>query len=372
MRRRRWVVLIANVWLCAACAGPSTNVPALLPDDIATERRKQETAQLRDYFAQLQRLDTVAFRIGTANRADCKEWVAAQIGLLAVTPQSLPRKYKSFSAEALNLTSTKPTVISVVDGSPAAAAGIVTGDEITAFNGEPIPLTATPRWINSFLKDNGERPIKIALRHDGVDQTRAVNPVMACAIPIELETNPVPNAFTDYKKIVIQSGILRMLRTDADLATIVGHELAHVNMGHYQKKLQNALLGEFGGALVDGGFLLGGIYTGRAFSNYLGRAGARAFSVAFEREADYVGAYYATRAGYDISGAEEVWRAMALEDPASIRTAKTHPTSPERFLFLRKVTEEIADKKRRILPLVPELKVIEVDAAPAATRDGNY
>ena len=115
MRRRRWVVLIANVWLCAACAGPSTNVPALLPDDIATERRKQETAQLRDYFAQLQRLDTVAFRIGTANRADCKKWVAAQIGLLAVTPQSLPRKYKSFSAEALNLTSTKPTVISVVD-----------------------------------------------------------------------------------------------------------------------------------------------------------------------------------------------------------------------------------------------------------------
>jgi predicted Zn-dependent protease len=34
----------------------------------------------------------------------------------------------------------------------------------------------------------------------------------------------------------------------------------------------------------------------------LGRIGARALSVVFEREADYVGAYYTTRAGYDISG----------------------------------------------------------------------
>ena len=104
MRGRRWSVLIASVWLCAACAGPSTNVPALAPDDATAERRQQETAHLRDYYAQLHRLDTVAFRIRTANRADCKESVAAQIGLYAATPQSLPRKYKSLSAEALKLT----------------------------------------------------------------------------------------------------------------------------------------------------------------------------------------------------------------------------------------------------------------------------
>jgi len=160
--------------------------------------------------------------------------------------------------------------------------------------------------------------------------------------------------------------MLRMIRTDADLATIVGHELAHVNMGHYKKKAQNELLGEFGGALIDGGFLLGGVYTGRTFTNYLGVVGARAFSVEFEREADYVGAYYATRAGYDIAGTEEVWRAIGLENPTSIRTATTHPITPERFLQMRKVAEEIADKKRRNLPLVPELKVMQAATQSAA------
>ena len=333
MRGRRWSVLIASVWLCAACAGPSTNVPALAPDDVAAERRRQETAQLRDYYAHLHRLDTVAFRIRTANRADCKESVAAQIGLYATTPQSLHRKYKSLSAEALKLTWVRPTVISVVDGSPAAAAGIVTGDEITAFNGVPVPIAETHGWIGSFLRRNGEQPVQVALRRGDVEQTLELKPVVACAIPINLETSPLPNAFTDPRKIVIQSGMLRVLRTDADLATIVGHELAHVNMGHYQKKTQAALLGELGGAMIDGGFLLGGIYSGRAFSNYLGRAGAKGLSVAFEREADYVGTYYATRAGYDISGTEDAWRAMALESPASIRTTTTHPTTPERFLF---------------------------------------
>lgn len=369
MRPRRWWVLIAGLVLCAACAGPSANFPALPADDIAAERRRQEIAQLRDYYAQLHRLDTVAFRIRTANSADCKGWVSGHIGLLALTPQSLPRKYRSFSAEALNLTWVRPTVVSVVEGSPAAAAGIAKGDELMTFNNELVPVTGTPRWIGDFLRSNGERPLQVVLKRDGVDRTIEVKPAIGCAIPVYLETNAELNAFTDYKRIVIYSSMLRLARTDDQLAVIVGHELAHVNMGHYGKKLQNTLLGEFGGALVDGGFLLGGIYTGRAFTNYMGTVGARAFSVGFEREADYVGAYYATRAGYNVAGAEEVWTAMGLENPDSIRKGTTHPTSPVRFLQMRKVAEEIADKKRRNLPLVPEMKVIEVDAAPATRED---
>jgi hypothetical protein len=355
--------------LCAACARPSANFPALPADDIAAERRRQEIAQLRDYYAQLQRLDTVAFRIRTANSADCKEWVSGQIGLLAVAPQSLPRKYRSFSAETLNLTWDRPTAVSVVEGSPAAAAGIVKGDELMTFNNELVPVTGTASWIGKFLRGNGARPVRVVLKRQGVDRTIEMKPAVGCAIPIHLETNSEVNAYTDYKRIVIYSSILRIARTDDQLAVIVGHELAHVNMGHYRKKLQNGLLGEFGGALVDGGFLLGGIYTGRAFTNYMGKVGARSFSVEFEREADYVGAYYAARAGYNVAGAEEIWAAMGMEDPASIRKATTHPASPVRFLQMRKVAEEIADKKRRNLPLAPEMKLIEVDSTPKLRED---
>ena len=75
------------------------------------------------------------------------------------------------------------------------------------------------------------------------------------------------------------------------------------------------------------------------------------------------------RAGYSLTGAEEIWQAMAMEAPDMIRMAKTHSTSPVRFLQMRKTAEEIADKQRRNLPLVPKLKVIEVDVAPAACQD---
>ena len=163
--------------------------------------------------------------------------------------------------------------------------------------------------------------------------------------------------------------MLRLSKTDAELALIVGHELGHANLEHLKKQEINGYIGEFGGAMVDGGFLLGGIYTGGAFSNYLQRAGMMAFSVGFEREADYVGAYYAARAGYDIAGAEQVWRAMSLESPVVIRKATTHPTSPVRYLQMRKVAEEIAGKQRNNLPLVPDMKVAAVTAEPPPPRD---
>lgn len=344
------------VWLCAACARPDAVVPSLTLGEIADEKRRQEIAQLRDYFAELNKLNTVAYRITTANREFCDKWVIAQLGLFAATPTSLPSKYRKFSREALGLRWVRPTVISLVPDGPAAKAGMKEKDELISFNGWKVPVTAIPRWINAFLEENGERPITVVAKRDDEDMTFTVTPVTGCAIPINLETNPEANAYTDYRKIVIQSGWLRLTRTDADLAAVVGHELAHNTMGHYSKKRMNGLIGAVGGTVIDGGFLLGGISTGGAFSGYLETAGMNTFSVGFELEADYVGSYYAARAGYDISGTEEVWQRLSLEDPASIRKASTHPTTPVRYLQMRKVIAEIAEKKAKNLPLMPELK----------------
>jgi hypothetical protein len=371
VRWRGWSFLVFG--LCAACAGPDANVPSLTLGDIADERRRQEIAQLRDYFAELNKLNTVAYRIATANREFCKKWVIPQLGLTTATPTSLPSKYRKFSREALGLRWVRSTVISLVPDGPAAQAGIIDKDELISFNGEHVPVTATSRWINAFLEANDERPITVAFKRDDEDKTVTVTPVTGCAIPVTLETNPEPNAFTDFRKIVIQTGILRMTRSDSDLAVIVGHELAHNTMGHYDKKRINSLLGAVGGGAIDGGFLLGGISTGGAFSGYLQSAGLMAFSVGFEMEADYVGAYYAARAGYDISGSEEVWRAFSLEVPATIRTASTHPTTPVRYLQMRKVIEEIAEKKRNNQPLMPEIKPAKSDLPETAlSRERNY
>jgi hypothetical protein len=50
-----------------------------------------------------------------------------------------------------------------------------------------------------------------------------------------------------------------------------------------------------------------------------------------------------------------------LENPDSIRLAATNPITPERFVQIQKVVAEIADKQRSSAPLIPELKITEVE-----------
>lgn len=371
MRIFRSALSLALALLAGACAGPVSSLPPLSKDDIAAELRRQQVAQIRKYYGELHRVDSVAFRIRTANAADCKGWVSAQIGLYAATPRSLPKKYQSYSAEALDLSWAHATVISIVPNSPADKAGIKNGDELISFNGDPVPTSGTMGWIGGFLKSNHERPVQVSFRRDDkTDMTVNVTPVIGCAIPINYVVDGRVNAFANYKKIEISSSIVELAHTDAQLAALIGHELAHSNLGHLDKQRWNQAVGWVSGAAVDVGILAGGLSTGGAFSRAFEKAGIMAYSVGFEREADYVGAYYAARSGYDLTGVEEFWRAMGQAHPDSIRLATTHPTTPERFLQMRKVAAEIADKQRRHLPLTPELKLAGMRQEPAAQDSG--
>jgi predicted Zn-dependent protease len=87
-----------------------------------------------------------------------------------------------------------------------------------------------------------------------------------------------------------------------------------------------------------------------------GQMGVARYSVAFEQEADYVGMYFMARAGYDPSGVADFWRRMAAEGESSITQRTSHPTSPERFLTMERTYGEIAAKKSRGQPLVPNLQ----------------
>ena len=355
----------AVLLLALALAGctPVSRLPELDAKAIADEQRREQITQMRSYYEGLHRVDNVAFRLRTANVEFCKKLVSAQIGVYAATPQSLPRHFRSFASEALDLTWVRPTVISVSDNSPAAQAGIRDHDEIIALNGELIPVTRTAGWMGGWLKANGIKPVRVDLRRAGVDQTVTVTPVMACSVPVAYAINDEANAESSEKGIIINSGIVALAKTDAQLAEVIGHEMAHTNLGHGDKRTVNTYIGFASGLAIDAGVMAGGIPTGGFFSRQFARSGARAFSVQFEREADYVGAYYTARAGYDLAGIEDLWWALGQQsEPNSLRFAKTHPLAPVRFLQMRAVAAEIADKRARNLPLVPELKAFETVA----------
>lgn len=84
-----------------AC-GPISKLPPLASEEVEAERRKQQVDHIRDYFAQRARLNKVAFRIRVANNLDCRNR-STQIGLDAGTVPSLPRKFRSYSQEALSV-----------------------------------------------------------------------------------------------------------------------------------------------------------------------------------------------------------------------------------------------------------------------------
>jgi hypothetical protein len=110
--------------------------------------------------------------------------------------------------------------------------------------------------------------------------------------------------------------LLSILESDAELAVILGHELAH--------------------ALLDDG---------------LEPADA-------ERDADTLGLYLAARAGYDISVARDLSERFVREFPLAleVRTGHTYLSSPERSLALDATTREIQRKLDRGEPLEPETK----------------
>jgi hypothetical protein len=152
--RWRSLFLVASSLLCVSC-GPISKLPPLASEEVEAERRKQQVDHTRDYFTQRGRLNNVALRIRAANHRDCKNR-SAQIGLDAGTVPSLPRKFRSYSHEALSVSWTRATVLSVAETSPAAAGGIKPGDQLMTFNNEAVPGSETVEWISRFVRDNGE------------------------------------------------------------------------------------------------------------------------------------------------------------------------------------------------------------------------
>ena len=89
MLRLRAAVLLL-VLACAGCT-PVSRLPALDAKAVAAEQRREQISQMRSYYTGLHRVDNVAFQLRVANVAFCKKQISAQIGLYAVTPQSLPQ-----------------------------------------------------------------------------------------------------------------------------------------------------------------------------------------------------------------------------------------------------------------------------------------
>jgi predicted Zn-dependent protease len=144
------------------------------------------------------------------------------------------------------------------------------------------------------------------------------------------------NAGATFGKVIVAEGLLRFVRSDDELAMILGHEFAHLTQGHVERGARNNTLLNLG-SIVAGAFIPGAelatSMAGRLFLNH--------YNQDQEREADTVGLRYVYDAGYDPVAAADVMRRMAEEIPETANAGffSSHPSSAERFETLQRQAE---------------------------------
>jgi predicted Zn-dependent protease len=150
-------------------------------------------------------------------------------------------------------------------------------------------------------------------------------------------------------KIAFFTGILDSLQlTDAEVATIMGHEIGHALLEHGRARMSEQLLKNIGISAAAAVFNLG-----QVSAELLAQAANLAVSLPYARkqeaDADLVGMELAARAGYDPRAAVAVWRKMSryAQDAGRGQPPQflsTHPSNENRI-------KEIEASLPRVLPL---------------------
>ncbi len=144
-------------------------------------------------------------------------------------------------------------------------------------------------------------------------------------------------------KIAFYSGILVKLQlTDDEVATIMGHEVAHALREHARERMAKSAATQLGAGLASS--LLGLGDMGNTALNIGTQLVSLSFSRSDESDADLVGMELAARAGYDPKAGVSLWQKMgAANKGAPPQWLSTHPAGKTRISDIQKNVAEVAD-----------------------------
>ncbi|MDR3371035.1 M48 family metallopeptidase [Rhodoferax sp.] len=150
-------------------------------------------------------------------------------------------------------------------------------------------------------------------------------------------------------KIAFYTAILDQLKlTDDEVATVMGHEMAHALREHARERMgKNAATG-IGASLISQVFGLGQL--GQTVTNYGAQLLTLQFSRSDESEADLVGMELAARSGFDPRAGVSLWQKMAVANKgAPPQWLSTHPAGTTRIA-------DIESNLPKVLPLYSRAK----------------
>ncbi len=142
--------------------------------------------------------------------------------------------------------------------------------------------------------------------------------------------------------IYLYAGLLDHVRSDDELANVLGHEIGHVAARHHVKQMQSVLGYQVLSSLVFRDTKSPELQRGVAMMFDLISKG---YSREDELEADRLGMRYAQRAGYQPLGMVsflELLQQLQQSEPSSVLTIfQTHPAVSERIIRARQEIEHL-------------------------------
>lgn len=159
--------------------------------------------------------------------------------------------------------------------------------------------------------------------------------------------DPTPNAFAlPGGSVFITRGLLSLMDTEAELASVLGHEIGHVTARHSVAQISWAQLTQLG-------LGLGTIFVPevRPYEDLVG-AGLNLLMLKYdrdaERQADQLGFRYARQQGYDVSEMADVFAALQQAGDLAGQSAipgwlATHPAPAERIKAVEKRLAKLPD-----------------------------
>ena len=172
----------------------------------------------------------------------------------------------------------------------------------------------------------------------------------------------------------VNSGLILRADSEAELAGVMAHEIAHVAARHGTKNATKGELAQLATIplimLGPGGWAGYGLYEGLNFAIPLSFL---KFSRDAEREADYLGLEYMYKAGYDPNAFVTFFEKIQSDEkrqPGTIpKLFSTHPPTPDRVVNIQKEIGDILPAREQYIVTTSEFDTVKARLRRIENRD---
>lgn len=148
--------------------------------------------------------------------------------------------------------------------------------------------------------------------------------------------DPTPNAFAlPGGKIFFHTGMLELMDSEAELAGVLAHEIAHSVLSHSYKQIGESALTGTAANLISS--VLGN--EAGAVSNVGGLLLSQKFSRDKEKQSDILGLRVLDAAGYSADGLYNVMAKLKKVSGGGATLLSSHPASEERMRYLEELIQ---------------------------------